>query len=397
MDIYSRKSRWKIYLALAGLLIVGISLWYTQYLAGQLREQERAQVEQLAMAQRMLAGEAALDPNRNFELELAITTSNKTIPMIWVDETDVIIEGANFGEVKNQDKEFLQKELNRLKARGTEPVEIKTKYFTQYIFYKDSWSLQLLTYFPYLQFGLISVFLAFGYWAFSSSRRAEQNRVWVGMAKEAAHQLGTPITAIIAWIEHLKASAEGDENMEMIAEELQKDVDRLGLVAERFSKIGAAPKLKPYNLREVLFKNFNYMKIRAPRKVTFEFLDGNSDSPLMGSINESLFSWVIENLLKNALDALEGKGEIRAAISEDKKYINIDISDTGKGIPSSRFRTIFEPGYSTKKRGWGLGLSLTKRIIETYHSGRIFVKESGINKGTTFRIQLPKLQIIDNQ
>jgi len=236
---------------------------------------------------------------------------------------------------------------------------------------------------------LIAAFISFGYLGFSSARRAEQNRVWVGMAKETAHQLGTPISAIMAWIEHLKMMAGDNEAIKEVVTELGNDVNRLDLVADRFSKIGSAPDLEKVNIYEELESCRLYMEKRAPRKVAFNF-PGLVTPPLYVKINPHLFDWVIENLLRNALDAMEGTGEINAEIYEEKEYVVIDISDTGKGIPSSKLKTVFQPGYTTKKRGWGLGLSLAKRIIETYHSGRIFVKKSLINVGTTFTIKLPK-------
>ncbi|MEL7221639.1 MAG: HAMP domain-containing sensor histidine kinase, partial [Bacteroidota bacterium] len=223
----------------------------------------------------------------------------------------------------------------------------------------------------------------------NASRRSEQNRVWVGMAKETAHQLGTPISAILAWIEHLKlVRAEDAETME-IAGELRNDVQRLELIADRFSKIGSTPKLDQINVYEEINICKDYMQRRAPRKVSFDF-PSLEETPILVGINPPLFDWVIENLLRNALDAMDGKGEIAAEVYEDNTNVYIDISDTGKGIPAANFKRVFQPGFTTKKRGWGLGLSLTKRIIEDYHQGKIFVKKSEEGKGTTFTISLPK-------
>jgi len=223
---------------------------------------------------------------------------------------------------------------------------------------------------------------------FNSSRKAEQNRVWAGMAKETAHQLGTPISAIIAWIEHLKLLNEGQEEQLEIVEELRNDVTRLELVADRFSKIGSEPDLKRINIVEELIKCKEYMEKRSPRKVSFDFPEIGPHDVM---INEHLFDWVVENLMRNSLDAMDGKGVISARVYDLGNQINIDISDTGKGIPSSKFGKVFKPGYSTKQRGWGLGLSLAKRIIQDYHKGVIFIKSSKVGEGTTFTIKLPKI------
>jgi len=244
-----------------------------------------------------------------------------------------------------------------------------------------------IRFFPAAQFILLGFFIAFGYYLFNAARRGEQNRVWAGMAKETAHQLGTPISAIIAWIEYLKESnQERPDQLEVIGE-LRDDVYRLELIADRFSKIGASPELEKANIYKLLGDIETYMKRRSPRKVKFDFPDANQIKDVM--VNQHLFSWVLENLIRNSLDALDGQGIISAQIDEHDRYINIEISDTGKGIPSSKFKEVFKPGFSTKKRGWGLGLSLAKRIIQEYHKGKIFVKSSKLNEGTTFTIQLP--------
>ena len=224
--------------------------------------------------------------------------------------------------------------------------------------------------------------------AFSTARKAEQDQVWVGMAKETAHQLGTPISAIIAWLEHLKMMKPDDEETMEIVVELENDVERLNLVADRFSKIGSKPKLETLNVAAQLNDCRIYMEKRSPRKVTFSYPDENP--AFMANINPPLFNWVVENLIRNSLDAMGGKGEISADITQDANHIYIDLSDTGSGIPPSKLKTVFQPGFTTKKRGWGLGLSLAKRIIESYHSGKIFVKSSIVNQGTTFTIKLLK-------
>ena len=243
-------------------------------------------------------------------------------------------------------------------------------------------------YFPIAQFALIGFFVGLGYYLFNAARRGEQNRVWAGMAKETAHQLGTPISAIIAWIEFLKESnTDRPEELEVIGE-LRNDVTRLELIADRFSKIGSEPELEKARLFDLTEEIKDYMKRRSPRKVIFDFPE--EDKGQYAMVNKHLFSWVLENLIRNSLDAMDGSGTISAQIKEDQRYITIDISDTGKGIPASKHKEVFTPGYSTKQRGWGLGLSLAKRIIEQYHKGKIFVKSSKANEGTTFSIQLPR-------
>jgi len=221
-------------------------------------------------------------------------------------------------------------------------------------------------------------------------RRSQQERIWVGMAKETAHQLGTPLTSLIGWIENIRAMYPDDANLQMMADEMYLDVEMLEIVAGRFSKIGAKPELSPHNIFERLEKHYNYIKQRAPRKVTFDFPNKDAQAPIYVNINPLLFDWVVENLLKNALDAMDGKGNIKVEVAENKKMLFVDVTDTGKGMPKSLFKKVFNPGFSTKKRGWGLGLSLCKRIVSNYHNGKIFVKQSIPNQATTFRIQLPK-------
>lgn len=386
MDIYQEKSNWKVYLIIMGILILTASLVYTTTVANKLAEEERKKVEVWAEAIQNVynADDNQLQCDLSFELKNI--AGNTTIPLILVEESGKIQLGRNYGEEKDGDNDFLEKRLEKLKANGYPPVPGGEG---NLVYYEDSSTLKMLTYFPFVQLGLIGAFIAFGYFSFSSARRSEQNQVWVGMAKETAHQLGTPITAIVAWIEHLRLIHEGNEETSEILDELNNDVGRLNLIADRFSKIGAIPELEKTNIYEELENMRNYMQRRAPRKMVFDFPSQN-ETPLYTQLNAPLFNWVVENLLRNALDAMNGKGKISAVVTTDKDFINIDISDTGKGIPSNKLKTVFQPGYSTKTRGWGLGLSLAKRIIESYHSGKIFVKSSQINEGTTFTIKLPK-------
>ncbi|MBL7825986.1 MAG: HAMP domain-containing histidine kinase [Saprospiraceae bacterium] len=395
MDIYTRKSHWKWYLALAGVLIVFLSLWYTKRLADQLAERERQQVEQYLAAQRLL-GKFETDPNNFFNCDvsfpLKVVQGNTTVPILLIGESGKIDGYVNVGEdslgnidpieLENVRKQMITEKADTIVISPAEGVH-------QVVMYTKSRLLGMLEWYPYIQLLLISAFIAIGYLGFSSARRAEQNQVWLGMAKETAHQLGTPITAILGWIETLKAVNEDREDNQEMLDELGKDVSRLELVADRFSKIGATPELSPVNLYTELESCRAYMQRRAPRKVEFHFPVPDDHEPLIVFLNPPLFDWVIENLLRNAIDAMEeGKGSIKANVYKEGSWACIDIADTGKGIAAGKFATVFKPGYSTKTRGWGLGLSLSKRIIEEYHKGRIFVKKSEIGKGATFTVKL---------
>ncbi len=381
MDIYQKKSRWKLMLLLAGLVIVIISLLYTNRIASQIAEQERSKAELWASAF-IAINNAPEDADLTFISSIII--NNKSIPAILTNPVGDIQASVNLDTSRID----LNRQLENMKKTHP-PIEVESYGVKQYLYHNNSKVLTALQYFPFIQLALIAMFLGVGYLSFSSARRAEQNQVWVGMAKETAHQLGTPISSMVAWHEHLKADAEGNEYTQSILKEFRKDVGRLEIIAERFSKIGSKPELKPADINQVLAKTFEYMKRRAAKGVSFHYPSVTEQTHFV-NLNPPLFDWVLENLLKNALDALGGKGSISAEVFEDEQHTYIDISDTGKGIPSGKLKTVFQPGYTTKKRGWGLGLSLTKRIIENYHSGRIFVKESLINEGTTFRIQLPK-------
>jgi Histidine kinase-, DNA gyrase B-, and HSP90-like ATPase len=399
-DIYEKKSRWKWYLAGAGLLIILISMVYTQYLVNKLRAEEQNRMELYRRSAEISASWDNGLPENVKEFITDIGKSNNNIPVILTDEQFVLQDARNFskrldslGLQTAKDTLFALNELKAMRQNGYEPIAMKMDdKIVQYVFYKDSMILTLLEFYPIFQFILIGSFILFGYAAFSTARRSEQNQVWVGMAKETAHQLGTPITAILAWLDLLKTTHEGDENTQEIVGELEKDVSRLELVADRFSKIGSAPDLVEVDIREALERIRTYMQKRSPRKVAFDFPKIQIDNPLNVKINNHLFDWVVENLLRNALDAMDtGTGKITAAVSVTGNFVTIDISDTGKGIPTNKFKTVFQPGYTTKKRGWGLGLSLAKRIIEDYHAGQIFVKKSAAGVGTTFTIQLPRV------
>lgn len=382
MNIYTQKQRWKILLLIAALLIGTASLWYTNRLVKKLSVEERKKIELWAEATRRLADISEINSDINF-LSIVISNNN-TIPVIWADDKYEVISYRNLDSLKALEKGYLQKQVGIMRLEHT-PIEIKIgKNLKQYILYKDSDLLVRLRFYPFFQLGVIALFLFVSYLAFSTSRKAEQNQVWVGMAKETAHQLGTPLSSLMAWLELLRMRGMSIE----YTSEIEKDIQRLQTITERFSKIGSAPALSKVNVYEVLTRSVDYIKTRSSPSV--EFVIDAQTLDVFAPMNVPLFEWVIENILKNALDAMSGKGKISLNITDQQQFVYIDIADTGKGIPKATYRTIFKPGYTTKNRGWGLGLSLSKRIIEEYHDGQIFVKSSEMNKGTTFRIVLNK-------
>ena len=382
MNIYTQKQRWKILLLIAALLIGSASLWYTNRLVKNLAEEERKKIELWAEATRRLADVSELNTDINFLSN--VISNNTTIPVIWADDKFDVISFRNLDSTKALKPVWLNKQLEQMKAdHEAIPIRIGQN-LVQYILYSDSDLLTRLRYYPYFQLGVISLFLLVSYLAFSTSRKAEQNQVWVGMAKETAHQLGTPLSSLVAWLELFKMKGLDDE----YSVEIEKDLHRLQTITDRFSKIGSAPALSKVNIHEALGHSIDYIRTRASGKVNFTL--NASSTPVFVPLNVPLFDWVIENILKNAIDAMSGAGDIKINITDQQQFVYIDICDTGKGIPKSAYKTIFKPGYTTKSRGWGLGLSLSKRIIEEYHDGHIFVKTSEQNKGTTFRIVLNK-------
>ena len=319
---------------------------------------------------------------KSFISEVAVNSAS--VPVIYTDSTKQnVIAAGNVDSVKIMDKSFLKQTLSVM-ASQNQPIEVEFgNGGKSYIFYQESTLLTQLKYYPYVMFTIIGLFLFVAYLLFSTARRVEQNQVWVGMAKETAHQLGTPLSSLIAWLEYLRSKGLDPET----AAEIEKDVKRLETITERFSKIGSVPKLDSVDLVKVLDVAVGYMKLRTSKNVIFS-IETNNQKEVFGQLNVPLFEWVIENLIRNAVDAMDGNGSIVITLSDQTQFVYIDISDTGKGIPKSKYKTIFEPGYTTKQRGWGLGLSLAKRIIEEYHNGKIFVKQSDIDKGTTFTISL---------
>lgn len=393
-------SKWKIYLGIAGIIILLVSLVYTGYVAKRLREGERNKALLIFNAFDSLADAdpETADIEANLELQLRILESNQDIPIMVVSEQNEVLYAKNFGETLDTNQVFLAERLIKIKKKGPSPASIQENGVKQFLYYENSKLHDLLVYFPYFQLLMLGSFFLIGFVSINNARRAEQNRVWVGMAKETAHQLGTPISAIIGWMEHLRDNypeqAEGLEDLKTmqleVLDEMQTDVDRLNLIADRFSKIGSAPKLASIDIVAQMREVSGYIQRRAPRKVEFDAPALNT-LPIPIPINAPLFNWVIENVMRNALDAMEeGKGVIAWKVIDKGDYAEIEISDTGKGIPASNLKEVFEPGFTTKSRGWGLGLSLAKRIIENYHKGKIFVRHSKVGEGTTFAVQLPK-------
>jgi len=505
MSIYHRKQRWKIGLSAAALIIIGVSLWYTNEMVKKISQEERTKVELWADAVRNRAtlvkyteslfnrlkteerkrAEIWAEATRNLSITeddearsfyLKVVSENNTIPAIIVDQqnrinyitnvdtnglgnttefkgkirdafstyrpividdgfsntyyiyyqeskvftelrqvlndiiqsfiSEVVVNSASVPVIVtdsaqsrivasgNLEESFKQDTLSMLRLAGqmsaeNTPLEIELPdYGRCTIYYRNSLLLTQLKYYPLIQFSVITLFLLVAYFMFSLSRKAEQNQVWVGMSKETAHQLGTPLSSLIAWMEMLKLKGVDEETIL----EMNKDVRRLMVITERFSKIGSVPELAEHNLEQVLKESLEYMRLRTSRKISMELVNNMpNQSGVTIRLNQHLFEWVIENLFRNAIDAMEGQGgQLSMEFGEKGNWIYIDVSDTGKGIPKSMINTIFEPGYTSKKRGWGLGLSLSRRIVENYHSGKIFVKRSEPGKGTTFRILLPR-------
>jgi len=397
MNPYEQKKRWKYSLLTFAVVIASGSLFYTSYLVRHIAQSERtrAEVWALSMKQLLIADDddflGYVVAVRDSLSVPAIVTNNKGDVQFTrlLDPTKTYIKlAAENNKALKYDPEYFKKELAYMQDQHT-PIRYKVYGEQWLVYYKDSALLTQLKFFPYIQLSVIAIFLLLAYTAFSSSRKSEQDQVWVGLAKETAHQLGTPISSLMAWIELMKEKFNAEDDT-LIAE-MENDVKRLEIVADRFSKIGSTPKLEEHSVYEVVKDFVDYFKVRVSKNISFQ-LTGNPH--LQAGINIPLFDWVLENLLKNAVNAIEGKGLIHVEISGNKikKQVFIDVTDTGKGIPRSKFDTVFQPGYTTRKRGWGLGLSLTKRMIENYHNGQIFVKESELGKGTTFRIVLKNIR-----
>ncbi len=367
----------KILLVVAAVIIAVASLVVSHFLVEDLSKEEHNNMEVWAEAMRSLNN---ADETTDLSLVLKVLNGNDNIPVVVLDSMGEVQEYRNL-RVKDNDPAAVQKRAKEMEADGD-------------IIYVDSWKvcfadsimIQRLAYYPYVQLGVVLIFVVVAIFALLSSKKAEQNKVWVGLSKETAHQLGTPISSLMAWVEVLKESYPADN----LIPEMDKDVKRLQRIAERFSKIGSLPEPQPENLNELIDNVVQYIRPRTSDKVSIQCrLPGQ---PLIAELCAPLFEWVVENLCKNAIDAMDGQGSIVITAAEEESVFSVEVSDTGKGIPAKHLKTVFMPGFTTKRRGWGLGLSLAKRIVEEYHRGRIFVKTSEVGHGTTFRIELRKSQ-----
>ena len=385
MSLFSSNNYWKFVLMVLGAAILAATIIYSNFLAEKLKKNEE---KNIILYTEAIKGLIKLNDQETYDenyWEFINTVKDSfPLPVIYEDENGEL-EGLNFKKENLNNQEFLIKKRDEFLASGEVPISGKG--YAKYIYCFNSPLLTYIKLFPVIQGLLVGLYIALGYFIFNSSRKAEQNRVWAGMAKETAHQLGTPISAILGWVEYLKDNYADQPDQLDVLNELTKDVDRLELVADRFSKIGSEPVLKPADIFIELYEVKEYLQRRASRKIVFNFKA--PDAEIFAMINKHLFAWVIENLIRNSLDAMDGKGTISCKVFKQNNYVCIELSDTGHGIPSHKFKSVFRPGYSTKKRGWGLGLSLAKRIIEEYHKGKIYVKSSKPNEETTFAIILP--------
>ncbi|HJP63662.1 MAG TPA: HAMP domain-containing sensor histidine kinase [Mucilaginibacter sp.] len=399
MNPYAQQRLWKYFLLAFALVIAFGSLLYTGYLVNSIKQSERTRAEIWALSIKQIT---ASDDNDFLNYVFSVRDS-LTVPAMIVDRQGDIITTKGLDSTKTYiklpampgdknarkyDPAYFQGELESMKAEH-EPITLKVFDKDWYVYYHDSFVLTQLKTFPYIQLSVIAIFLLVAYTAFNTSRKSEQNQVWVGLAKETAHQLGTPISSLMAWTELMKEKFNAEDDP-LIAE-MENDIQRLEIVADRFSKIGSQPVLEGHGVYDVVKDFVDYFKVRVSNKISFE-INGNRD--LKAGLNIPLFDWVIENLLKNAVNAIDNTGSIKVEISGSKtrNQVYIDVTDSGKGIPRSKFETVFQPGYTTRKRGWGLGLSLTRRMVENYHKGQIFVKDSELGKGTTFRIVLKSIK-----
>ncbi|MDO6745047.1 HAMP domain-containing sensor histidine kinase [Tenacibaculum soleae] len=364
------------------LLIVPFILWNTYVFFQKFKEEERGKIKIFAAAFKELASNPNLNENTNLINKVYETIEN--IPTILVNKDGSIDLYRNLDSIKSKSPKYLQEQLAIMKGQN-EPIIIEYFGITQHLYYRNSDLLYKLKYYPLALLLILGLFVTIVYMVYKSSKVAEQNKLWTGMAKETAHQIGTPLSSLLGWIAILRTE---NVNEDYIVE-IEKDVDRLSTIANRFSKIGSLPKLKSYNIVTETETAFNYLKTRSSKQIIFSF---SSDKKAITTLlNIELYGWVIENLIKNAIDAMQGKGSISLVIKETTRFVKIIVTDSGKGMTKSQFKQIFKPGYTTKKRGWGLGLSLSKRIIEDYHNGKIHVLKSEINKGTTFEILLKKV------
>lgn len=383
MNSFSKTLFFKRLAILISLGIVSLILWNTYAFFQNFKEEERAKMEIFGAAIKEFATNNNL--NDSFYIEGLIIEKNTNIPSILVDENNKIASWENLDTIKAKNPEYLQKQLLKMKSEN-EPIVINfSRNRTNKVYYRNSDLLNKLTYYPLALILILLLFLSVIYLFYSSNKASETNKLWTGMAKETAHQIGTPLSSLLGWIAILKMEKVEDSYVA----EIEKDVARLNTIANRFSKIGSIPELKKKNIVVITKNAFDYLESRSSKQISFSFK--NTEDEIFTNVNEELFGWVIENLIKNAIDAMLGKGKLDLAIENSSKKVKISISDTGKGMPKKLYRQIFKPGFTTKKRGWGLGLSLSKRIVEDYHKGKIYVQKSEIGKGTTFEILLNKI------
>ena len=382
MQWIDRKRQVKILLVVTAVVMSVGSLVISHFLVRDLKHEEQRKMEIWAEAMRSLN---SADEYTDLTLVLTVLNSNSTIPVVVLDREGEVQDYRNIplreGSAEEQMRAVKRKAQSMMDAGRVIRVYLSSTDYME-ICYADSLLLRRLAWWPYVQLGLVFVFVVVAIFALLSSKRAEQNKVWVGLSKETAHQLGTPISSLMAWQEMLRETYPDDE----LLPEMGKDVERLQRIAERFSKIGSLPELRPESLNEVLSAVTQYISRRASNRVRLTCTV--PQQPLIVPMCSSLFEWVVENLCKNAIDAMDGQGSITLTASTEGALAVVEVADTGKGIPKNKFRTVFTPGFTTKKRGWGLGLSLAKRIVEEYHHGRIYVKNSEVGRGTTFRIEL---------
>lgn len=397
-DIYSSRRVLKWGLVIVSALLVGYFLYFSNNLVKDLSEQERDRMQIWADATKELVSMSVATESSpaNVNFLLSIIEANDNIPVLLVDENDNILDHRNFqlpdandsvsyyGMLSEVNKAFLDDKLRGLK-HSSNRIDIQIdEDITHNLYYEDSTLLRRLQFYPYVLLGVLVVFVLVVYFALMSIKKAEQNKVWVGLSKETAHQLGTPISSLMAWMQMLETT----DLDSSIVEDMNKDVNRLSIIADRFSKIGSKPEMELAFVNESVVKSLEYMRTRISQRVKLNIHTGEDECGVL--LCMSLFEWVMENLTKNAVDAMQGEGKIDITVSSNANIVLIDVADTGKGIARKNFGNVFNPGYTTKKRGWGLGLTLVKRIIEEYHGGRIYVKESELGKGTTFRIELPR-------
>ena len=384
IDVYNRKNTWKFFLFICAVGIGLITLLYTETFLQKLRQEEEKRMVLWAEAVNTI-NNSPVDTEIN--LASMLIESNTTIPIIMTDENGQIIRYRNLDPNREELESYQKEELERMKAEN-EPIEIRIDALqVNYLYYRNSTLLRQLRLYPWVLLGVIGLLVTVAYLAFSASRRSEQNRVWTGMAKETAHQIGTPLSSLMGWIHLLK-----DQNVEeMIVEEMDKDVKRLELLTDRFSKIGSIPEKKPQALVPLIERALDYLRKRTSSKIHIGFTPEEESKSWQVLLNAPLFEWVLENLIKNSIDAMDGIGTIEVELSELAGYYKILVRDTGKGMTAAQGRRIFRAGFTTKKRGWGLGLTLAKRIVEEYHGGTLTLLSTELGKGTVMQVRIPKI------